>query len=124
VSAEKERQRELEKQRKEQRKKERVELREEKHRVEAKLNGRDKFDPETMEDEHMDESSNTVLVSSLAPEVAQPHREEVAHVAHAQAHDVSHGEPVSCNACVREFCFRPTIPLLQEPCWLLIYCDN
>ncbi|GFG35780.1 hypothetical protein Cfor_03950 [Coptotermes formosanus] len=90
---EKERQRELEKQRKEQRKKERVELREEKHRVEAKLNGRDKFDPETMEDEHMDESSNTVSVSSLAPEVAQPHREEVAHVAHAQAHDVSHGEP-------------------------------
>ena len=124
MSAEKERQRELEKQRKEQRKKERVELREEKHRVEAKLNGRDKFDPETMEDEHMDESSNTVLVSSLAPEVAQPHREEVAHVAHAQAHDVSHGEPVSCNACVCEFHFKPTNPLLQDLGWLLIYCDN
>lgn len=85
---EKERQRELEKQRKEQRKKERVELREEKHRVEAKLNGREKFDPETMEDEHVEE-----MASSLAPEVARPHREEIPHVAHAQAHDVSHSEP-------------------------------
>ena len=67
-----------------------MELREEKHRVEAKLNGREKFDPETMEDEHVEE-----MASSLAPEVAQPHREEVPHVAHAQAHDVSHSEPVS-----------------------------
>jgi hypothetical protein len=31
----------------------------------------------------------------------------VAHVAHAQAHDVSHGEPVSCNACVCEFHLKP-----------------
>jgi hypothetical protein len=77
-----------------------------------------------MEDEHMDEAANIVLVSSLAPEVAQPHREEVAHVAHAQAHDVSHGEPVSCNAYACEYCFKPTNPLLQDLGWLLIYCDN
>lgn len=82
-------------------------MREEKHRVEAKLNGRDKFDPETMEDEHMDESANTVSASSLAPDVAQPHREEVAHVAHAQAHDVSHSEPVSCPTCTYEYLSKP-----------------
>ncbi|XP_067011782.1 amyloid-beta-like protein isoform X1 [Anabrus simplex] len=88
---EKERQRQLEKQRKEQRKKERVELREEKHREEAK---HDKFDGETMEDEHVDSGSNNLISesSSPVPEAAQPHREETAHVAHAQAHDVSHGE--------------------------------
>jgi hypothetical protein len=63
--------------------------------VEAKLSGQDKFDPETMEDEHVDESVNTVSAPSLAPEAAQPHTEDMAHVAHAQAHDVSHGEPVS-----------------------------
>ncbi|XP_021938711.1 beta-amyloid-like protein [Zootermopsis nevadensis] len=89
---EKERQRELERQRKEQRKKERVELREEKHHVDAKLSGHDKFDPETMEDEHVDESVNTVSPPSLAPGAAQPHTVDVALVAHAQANDVSHGE--------------------------------
>lgn len=96
----------LEKQRKEQRKKERVELREEKHHVEAKLSGRDKFDPETMEDEHADESVNTVSPPSLAPEVAQPHTLDVAHVAHAQAHDVSHGEAVGCCISVCKFKFK------------------
>jgi hypothetical protein len=107
VCAEKERQRELEKQRKEQRKKERVELREEKHHVEAKLSGHDKFDPETMEDEHVDESANTVLPPSLAPEAAQSHTVDVAHVAHAQAHDVSHSEAVSCHISMYEFKFKP-----------------
>ncbi|CAG2068854.1 unnamed protein product, partial [Timema podura] len=83
---ERERQRQLEKQRKEQRKKERVELREEKQRVEATLDGHDKFDPETMEDEHMG-------VTATSSPVAVLHHEEVARVAHAQTHAVSHGEP-------------------------------
>ncbi|KAJ8888613.1 hypothetical protein PR048_008105 [Dryococelus australis] len=86
---ERERQRQLEKQRKEQRKKERVELREEKQRVEANLGDHEKFDPETMEDEHL----STAVTSG--PAVL--HHEEVAKVAHAQTHAVSHGEPVSVN---------------------------
>nr|CAD7457824.1 unnamed protein product [Timema tahoe] len=86
VVSERERQRQLEKQRKEQRKKERVELREEKQRVEATLDGHDKFDPETMEDEHMG-------VTATSSPVAVLHHEEVARVAHAQTHAVSHGEP-------------------------------
>lgn len=107
MCSEKERQRELERQRKEQRKKERVELREEKHHVDAKLSGHDKFDPETMEDEHVDESVNTVSPPSLAPGAAQPHTVDVALVAHAQANDVSHGEAVSHRISMYELNVKP-----------------
>jgi DNA replication initiation complex subunit (GINS family) len=112
VYAEKERQRELERQRKEQRKKERLELHEENHHMEPKLSGHDKFDPETMENEHVDESANTVLPPSLTPEAAQPDRHDIAHVAHARANEISHGEAVSCLTSVYEFKSNPRTILL------------
>ena len=170
---ERERQRALERQRKEQRKKERVELREERLHVEAVL-GKSlekdiKFDPETMEDEHVGDldremsegsaasggansgsapsaaaaaaaagapgapssaassaagssrdadpvSSDPAPSSSIVPPPLPSvdherehdrsahefgvvsHKEEWPKVAHAQNHDISHSEAVSCAA--------------------------
>ena len=79
----------LEKQRKEQHKRERNELREEKARVASV------YDPETMEDEHTTITSPPVELSAVhvgpadSAVIAQPR------IAHALAHDISHGEPVS-----------------------------
>ncbi|XP_068908131.1 amyloid-beta-like protein [Tenebrio molitor] len=120
--AERERQRLQEKERKEQRKKERTELREEKKRVEAVLGKKIiNFDDEDMEDESLPEERTTVssttgstaydivsnsittashrevddaAVQQAVEEVAAVvHKQDVIRVAHAMAHDISHGEP-------------------------------
>lgn len=81
----------LEKQRKEARKKERQELREEKQRIESSLGQKiDKFDPETMEDEHV--TSSTAATAAAA--AASLSRHDTPRVAHAQSHDIGHGEAV------------------------------
>lgn len=82
---EKERQRILEKQRKEARKKERQELRDEKHRVEAALGQTADTDTDSAVQEAAEETTTSRLIAQ--------HR-ETPRVAHAQAHDMGHGEPV------------------------------
>jgi len=78
----------LEKQRKDARKKERQELRDEKHRVEAALGQTSDAD---VEQDTQDEAEETTTHQArLIPQ----HR-ETPRVAHAMAHDIGHGEPVS-----------------------------
>ncbi|KAF4523548.1 hypothetical protein B566_EDAN011996 [Ephemera danica] len=89
---EKDRQRLMERQRKEQRRAERLQLKAEQRRVEATVGQKlgSRFDPETMEDEH------AVPSSAAAPSAEIPimlHSDPAPRPAHAQAHDVSHGEP-------------------------------
>lgn len=88
--SEKERQRVLEKQRKEARKKERQELRDEKHRVEAALGQTSDADVDVQDSQDAAEETTTARL------IAQ-HR-ETPRVAHAQAHDIGHGEPVSIKS--------------------------
>lgn len=87
MQEDKERERVLEKQRKEQHKRERNELREEKARVASV------YDPETMEDEHTTITSPPVELSAVHVGPADSAVITQPRIAHALAHDISHGEP-------------------------------
>jgi hypothetical protein len=92
---EKDRQRLMERQRKEQRRQERLQLKAEQRRVEATVGQKlgSRFDAETMEDEHAVPS--TAVPSAEVPAVLHSQHDPAPRPAHAQTHDVSHGEPVS-----------------------------
>ena len=80
----------MEKQRKEQRKKERWELRSEASAAATPAGG---YDSDTMEDGDHSEM-NAIEGPNGVDSVAKLQNEDQPRVAHAQAHDVSHGEPV------------------------------
>jgi hypothetical protein len=103
---EKDRQRLMERQRKEQRRAERLQLKAEQRRVEATVGQKlgSHFDPETMEDEHAVPSS-AAAPSAEVPLMLHSQHEPAPRPAHAQAHDVSHGEPVSSRAKSKKFMY-------------------
>jgi hypothetical protein len=83
----------MERQRKEQRKAERQQLKEQQRRAESQKMDTH-YDSDIVEEERALPSS---LPSAEAPALVHGQHEPVPKPAHALAHDISHGEPVSTN---------------------------